>query len=156
MRYISTFLFCTALIGSVTACTAIIDVRGNVPAADRLEQIKPGQTTRAEVATLVGTPASKTTFGDNAWYYISSKIETYAFFDPEELERHVVEITFNPKSDIVESVRSLELKDGQEVRLVSRETPTAGKDMSVLEQLIGNFGRFSATDSRKRGTVPGQ
>ena len=32
--------------------------------------------------------------------------------------------------------------DLREVGMVDRTTPTAGKDLSVLDQLIGNLGRF--------------
>ena len=36
-----------------------------------------------------------------------------------------------------------ELEDGQEVAMVERETPTRGKELSLLQQLFGNLGRFN-------------
>ena len=30
--------------------------------------------------------------------------------------------------------------------MVDRETPTSGNEMSVLEQFLGNIGRFNPTD----------
>jgi outer membrane protein assembly factor BamE (lipoprotein component of BamABCDE complex) len=35
------------------------------------------------------------------------------------------------------------LDRAQEVSLVDRETPTAGSELTVLEQFIGNIGRFN-------------
>jgi hypothetical protein len=36
----------------------------------------------------------------------------------------------------------LDEEESQEVTLVSRQTPTAGHKLSILEQLLGNVGRF--------------
>ncbi|MCR6632186.1 MAG: outer membrane protein assembly factor BamE [Magnetospirillum sp.] len=38
------------------ACTPSVDLRGNLPAPERLTQITPGKTTRDEVQSLLGTP----------------------------------------------------------------------------------------------------
>lgn len=131
-----------ALLGATAACSPTIDARGNMPAPDRLAEIKPGRFTKSDVVALLGSPASTSVFGDDRWYYISSKMETFAFFKPEELERQVVVIDFD-KTGSVTSVRKLGLKDGHDVAISTRETPTAGRDMSVLEQLLGNVGKFN-------------
>ena len=135
-------LLATALLGAVAACTPTIDVRGNTPTPERLAEVKPGKVTRSDVSALLGTPSSTSTFGDENWYYISSKIETYAFYKPEEIERQVVSISFD-KSGVVKDVQTLTLKDGKVVDIQGRETPTAGRDMSILEQLLGNVGKFN-------------
>ena len=35
------------------------------------------------------------------------------------------------------------MDDANEVVLVERETPTSGSELSVIEQFIGNIGRFN-------------
>ncbi len=134
--------FVLALMGATSACEPVVDARGNYPAPERLAEIKPGRFTKADVTALIGTPATTSVFGDDRWYYISSKIETIAFLRPEELERQVIIIDFD-KTGTVADVHKLTLADGKDVTMVSRETPTAGRDLTVLEQLLGNVGKFS-------------
>jgi outer membrane protein assembly factor BamE (lipoprotein component of BamABCDE complex) len=44
---------------------------------------------------------------------------------------------------ILEEIGTLRGEDGQEVVLVSRETPTAGHELTLIEQIVGNIGRFN-------------
>lgn len=135
-------LLSAGLLASITGCTSTIDIRGNVPPPERLAEVKPGKMGKNDIISLLGTPSNTTTFGDSTWYYISSKFETYAFYKPEELERQVVEIDFD-KTGKVTDMKTLGLKDGKEIDLITRETPAPGRDLTVLEQLLGNVGRFS-------------
>ena len=43
----------------------------------------------------------------------------------------------------VKEIKRYGLKDGKQIAFVDRETPTRGKEMTVLEQLFGNLGRFN-------------
>jgi len=130
-----------------TACAPMVDLRGNNPMADSLEKIKVGETSQDEVMALLGTPSTTVTYGDEVWHYISSRTETVAFFAPEEKERKIVSIFFGPTNKVT-NVTILTLKDGKAVQTVSRETPTAGKELSVFEQLIGNVGKFSKDEKK--------
>lgn len=134
--------FAIALTLAAGACTPSVDLRGNLPTPESLAQIKPGKTTRDEVQALLGTPSTTATFGDESWQYISSRTETTAFFKPEVKERKVVSISFD-RSGVVKEVLERGLEDGIAVKAVDRETPTAGKELSILEQLVGNVGKFS-------------
>ena len=143
MRSLSArLILATALIGAAGACTPTIDARGNLPSAERLAEIKPGSFTKSDIQSLLGTPSNTSPFGDDTWYYISSKIETFAFFKPEELERLVVAIDFD-KTGKVTSIRKLGLAEGRDLQIATRETPTAGQELSLLQQLLGNVGKFS-------------
>jgi outer membrane protein assembly factor BamE (lipoprotein component of BamABCDE complex) len=130
------------LAAAAAACSPRIDVRGNLPNPDQLALVKPGDVNRDDVAAMLGTPSSTALFDDETWYYISSKTETVSFLSTKELERRIVAISFD-KNGTVKAVRELTLQDGKVVKPVERETPTAGNEMTVLEQLFGNIGRFS-------------
>ncbi|MGE5515844.1 MAG: outer membrane protein assembly factor BamE [Bacteroidota bacterium] len=134
--------FAIALSLFAGACTPTVDLRGNLPSPESLAQIQPGKTTRDEVQTLLGTPSTTATFGGESWQYISARTETTAFFKPEVKERKVVSISFD-RSGLVKDVLQRGLEDGVDVKAVERETPTAGKELSILEQLVGNVGKFS-------------
>lgn len=127
---------------SAAACTPTVDQRGNLPNPDMVQQIKPGKSTRDDVLNALGTPSTTMTYGGETWHYISARSETKAFFAPEFTERKVLSITFD-QNGVVRDLSAKGLEDGQDIQSVERITPTAGKELSILEQLIGNVGRFS-------------
>ena len=124
------------------SCAAEVQQHGNKPDTFLLEQIKIGQTSKPEVFSLLGSPSSVTMFEEEAWLYISSKRKQVAFFNPDELEREVVAITFNSKTDKVSNIFFAQKEDGVPVVISSKETPTSGHSMTVFEQMFSNVGRF--------------
>lgn len=130
-------------LSALAACETVIDVRGHVPDDESLSKIQVGLQKKSDVADLLGTPSSTAPFGDETWLYISRKTSTTAFFSPKVLEQQVVAIVFDD-TGTVSDVRRLDMADGKVVRHVARVTPSPGKELSFLEQLIGNVGRFNS------------
>ena len=150
---------CAAALIAVVACETVIDVRGFVPDDESLSKIQVGLQSKRDVGDLLGTPSSVSAFGDETWLYISRKTRTVAFFEPKLVEQHVVAIVFDDKG-LVSDVRKLELADGKVLRHVARVTPSPGKELSFIEQLIGNVGKFNtkgsaATAGGQGGGLPG-
>jgi outer membrane protein assembly factor BamE (lipoprotein component of BamABCDE complex) len=142
---------------ALAACQPTIDQRGNLPDEKKISAIEPGVTTKEAVSQLLGTPSSVSTFGDKTWYYISRRTEQTAFFNPQVLDQQVVVVAFD-EGDVVRNVQHLNLADSRPVDPSSRETPSAGKELSFVEQLLGNLGKFNAgTASRafKKGNDTG-
>lgn len=133
---------------SVSACSTTIDNHGNAPKPEQVEQIKPGKTTRDDIQALLGSPSSVSTYGDESWYYVSSRTATTSFFKPERLDQRVFGVVFDSQG-VVKTIVTRGMEDGENVQAVARETPTAGKELSVLEQLVGNVGRFSKDPAEK-------
>lgn len=142
-------LLAACLIVTATACTPIIEVRGNLPPPEQLEQIKVGTSTREDVQALLGTPSNITPFGEESWHYISAVTEREAFFEPVTKERKVVTVVFD-RAGTVRAVDNRGLEDGKNVVPAGRETPTAGKELTILQQLMGNVGRFSKPSGDKK------
>lgn len=130
------------LVLAVAACSPVIQNHGNKPPVGALEQIKPKEQGKADVLRLLGSPSSITMFEAETWLYISSKREQVAFFMPDELEREVVAIIFDAKTDKVANVIVATKEDGMPIEISSKETPTSGHSITLLEQLFGNIGRF--------------
>ncbi|MBF0168161.1 MAG: outer membrane protein assembly factor BamE [Alphaproteobacteria bacterium] len=149
MRKTSLFVALSVLV-LASACEPIVDVRGNLPNDEQLALIKPGDVNRDDVQAMLGTPSSVAVFDDETWYYISGKTEQTAFFKPKVTDRRVVAISFDT-SGKVKNVRQLGLNDGKAIKPVERVTPTAGNEMTFLEQIFGNVGRFS--DKTKPGKM---
>lgn len=130
------------LLAALSACAPIVNVRGQEPDPDALAAIAPGETTQRDVRQALGSPSTEGVFRTNVWYYMSERTETTAFFEPELLERKIVAIVFD-EGNVVEDVFTYTENDRQEVELVSRVTPTAGNELSLIQQLFGNVGRFA-------------
>lgn len=126
----------------VSACTPLVAVRGNLVEDKRLERVVVGVSNRESVLSSLGTPTVKPAFDDKTWLYIGEVTEQLAFFDPDIVDRRVLAIRFD-EEDRVSAIADYDEKSGKIVRFVSRETPTSGRELSVLEQIFGNIGRFS-------------
>ena len=120
-------------------------MRGHVLDPDALAQIQPGLQSREQVAEVLGTPTTVGTFDENRWFYISSRTESLAFFDPEVIEQKVVVVEFD-RAGIVKEITSYTKADAQDVDPVDRKTPTKGKTLSFFEQIFGNIGAFASPD----------
>ena len=119
-----------------------IDQRGNRPDEDQVVQISPGVDDKYRVAELIGTPSSISTFDDRTWYYISKRTETTAFFEPEVVDQQVLAISFT-EDGIVDNMRIYGQEDGRTIAYVDRITPTEGHELTIVQQLFGNLGRFN-------------
>jgi outer membrane protein assembly factor BamE (lipoprotein component of BamABCDE complex) len=128
-------------LAALSACQAQVSVHGNMPTMEELAVITPGQDDRDTVLDRLGTPSTLGTFQDDKWYYIGSKIETEAFFLPEEVDRQIMIVTFDDFG-VVEKTEFLGMADAIEVEPQSRITPTEGIEFTVWQQIFGNFGRL--------------
>ncbi len=127
---------------AVAACGPVTATRGNLVDNDRLDQIQVGQSNANDIFALLGTPTSVSTFDSRTWYYIGERTEQVAFFDPNITERRVLMIRFDEVGTVTE-LAELGPEDAIEVDPVGRETPTLGRQITILEQLLGNVGRFT-------------
>ena len=116
------------------ACGTRGTVRGNPPDEALLAQIQPGVQTKAQVASLLGTPSSTGTFDDNTWFYIGQHEVRDLWYPAEATKRDVVKIKFDD-SGRVASIETRDLDDGVEVALVERKTPTRGQQLTFLQQM---------------------
>ena len=131
---------------AAAGCSPVTATRGNLIDDDRFQRIAVGRSTANDVAAVFGSPTTVSTFDRRTWYYIGQRTEKVAFFDPEIVERRVVRVEFT-ETGIVAGIDDLDLDDAQTVELVERETPTLGRRLTVLEQLLGNFGRFNTPNT---------
>ena len=142
LKRIARLAVAAALVAGAAGCTPVYATRGNLIDDERLGRIEVGRSTVNDVAGLFGSPTTLSTFDQWTWYYIGQRTEKVAFFDPDIIESRVVRVEFT-ETGIVRAIDELDLNDAQTVELVERETPTLGRRLTVLEQLLGNFGRFN-------------
>ena len=156
-----------AIAGAVAlgGCAATVEQRGNLPPPDRIAEIHPGLT-KEQVVKILGTPSSMGVFNDNSWYYISRKTSQVSFFEPDVLDQQVFIVAFD-NNGVVRNVGHKTVADGKEIEPAPGATPAPGRELTFLEQIIGNVGRFNkggggggsgagetSTTERPNGPVP--
>ena len=142
MRALTVALLAGVVIGS-TACAPVQNQRGYVPNMDAIGSIEVGMDTKDMVSMKLGAPSTLATFGGDTWYYISAQVEQNAFFAPRAIERNIVAVEFNPEGKVA-GIQHYALADGRIVDFQTRETPTRGRTLSILQQFFnavpGNIG----------------
>lgn len=129
-------------------CTPVMETRGYLPNPVADSSIKIGQDTKTTILDRLGDPSTQATFGDDAWYYISSRQRRVAFFNPTVLDRRILAIHFD-KDGKVTDIKHYALQDGHIVAFETRQTPTRGHEVTFLQELfnatpgvpIGNAGQ---------------
>lgn len=127
---------------ALAACEPVRQTHGYVPAEAHIKRIAVGEDSRADVVSKIGRPSTTAAFENDEWYYIARTTQTRAFFAPEATEQKVMVISFDADGT-VSALDRYALEDGQVIDLVTRTTPTRGKRLTFLQQLLGNVGRFT-------------
>lgn len=156
MRRIASLALAGALLApalvALPGCDATFNQRGFAPTPGSVEKLEAGTQSREDVIRLVGSPSAVSTFNPNIWYFISETQESFAFLKPVITEQKVIQVTFN-ESGRIQAIKNYDLKDAENIAMVQRITPTSGKELTVLEQILGNVGKFNPAG--KNQTSPG-
>ncbi len=138
---------------SLGACTPTKNNHGNLVEDFRMAELTPGISTRTNVLKSLGSPTTIAPFDENTWYYIGQKMEKKGIFDPEVVNEKVVVVSFNDEG-IMQTMNEI-TKDRVDLPKVRRKTPTSGNDVTIMEQLLGNVGRFNKPTSNAARTAGG-
>ncbi len=148
---------------SLTSCSPNVETRGHIADPDWESQIQAGQATKDDVLAVMGSPSATSSFGDETWYYITTTRESYAFFKPKITEGNVVRVAFDADGRVNAIDRFTE-EQMRKFALSKRETPTEGHQLTMIEQMLGNLGRFNSPagggsgspTNPNRGRIPGR
>ena len=129
-----------AAVAAVTACAPVqryngypIDTTATAPAAPQV-----GVDTRDTVRTRFGTPSTTAVLEQNAWYYVSEVQSQVAFYTPHITDRRVMVVRFD--GETVSAVENYGIERGRLISYDTHATPTRGRELGILEQLLGNIG----------------
>lgn len=149
------FAVIAATLLSTAACAPITSFSGFQAIELDPKDVKVGTDTKSTVRGKLGSPSATSTFDANTWFYMNQVKQRVAFRSPQVVSRNVTAISFNKDSEAVESVNNYTLKDGKVIAFNGRETPTRGRELTILEQLLGNVGRGSMLPQNDEDTLPG-
>ena len=144
-------------LGAAAACAPVQTYSGFLPERNdvQIADPQPGVDTRSTVQQRFGTPSTTAVFDQTAWYYVSSVQEQVAFYTPETTERRVMVVRFS--GDTVSAVEKFGLERGRLVAYNDEVTPTRGRELGIIEQMLGNVGNTSPirTEDERQGGRPG-
>jgi outer membrane protein assembly factor BamE (lipoprotein component of BamABCDE complex) len=134
----------------LAACTPIEAQRGQIVTDQEISQLKIGTTAKPEVTALLGTPTTVDPFDDKLWYYMGEDTKQIGIHPPVPTQRRVLALRFDDSGTLVEQ-KLLTKDDGQQIAMAPGETPVVTAQRTMVQQLIGNVGRFSdqGADSKK-------
>jgi outer membrane protein assembly factor BamE (lipoprotein component of BamABCDE complex) len=127
-------------LGAAAACSQVQTYSGFRPERNDVELPDPqvGVDTRATVQQRFGSPSTTAVFDQTAWYYVSSTQERVAFYTPHITDRRVMVVRFD--GDTVAAVEKYGMERGRIVAYNDEVTPTRGRELGILEQILGNIG----------------
>lgn len=146
---------CFAILAlTLGACNPTLRTHGYIATEDKPQAIEENSDTKASILARLGNPSVKSTFDEDTWYYLTSVRQRLAYLRPLTEERTITAVTFNSDGQ-VEKVAEYGIENGQYVNYVDRETPTRGRELSVLEQIFGTIGRLPAQQLGGNTDIPG-
>lgn len=129
---------CSLVLG---ACTPVTSYQGFQAVEANPAEVQVGVDSKSTVLERLGTPSATAPLDQNTWFYISQISDAVAFRQPVVRRRDVVAIAFNNEDEKVASVKTYSLKDGHVIDYNDNKTPTRGRELSVLEQILGTIGQ---------------
>lgn len=134
------FLLATAALAG--GCAPTVTTHGHRLDAARVAEVRPGVTSREEVARLLGSPSSTGALDGQTWYYVMQKTERRSFYQAKVAAQDVVRIDFD-QSGVVSAVNERGLEMARAVDPAPEKTRTMGNELTVVQQFLGNIGRFN-------------
>ena len=125
----------------VTACAPTIATRGNLIEDEQITKVKTGFHTRSDVMRYMGSPTTTAPFDDHVWYYIGQETSKKGILDPKVTSERIVMVTFDDDG-VVQTIEDIDAQR-MDVALSRARTQTHGNDYTVMQQLLGNLGRFN-------------
>lgn len=123
--------------GVMSGCsTAEVLQQGYVLDEDALA-LTPVGSSREQVLLSLGTPSTTATFdNDEVFYYISqTRVRPVAFMKPRLVEQSILAVYFDAEGRVAR-IANYTLQDGRVFDTISRTTPTGGRDLTFLGQLL--------------------
>jgi len=133
----------------LAACSPIVATRGNLISPAKFQQVHAHTSTRSDVLQFWGPPTTASTFDSNVWYYIGETTAQKGIFAAEVRKRRMIRVKFDAaNNDSVTEIADLDPKQAKNVALVGRTTPS-GKEFTVVQQFIGNLGKYNTSAEKK-------
>lgn len=133
----------TLVLIATSACTPMLETHGNFLQAHTIQSVQVNTDTRVDVVKKLGSPTTIAPFDDKVWYYLGQKMVKKGIFDSKVDEERIVMVQFNEEGTVaaINNVKA----DRLDIPLSNGKTHTGGNEVTVLQQLLGNLGKFNGS-----------
>lgn len=139
----------------LAACSPTVAERGNMLEDYQLREVTAGVSTRSDVLRALGSPTTRSPFDDNAWYYIGQETKKKGILDPKITKERIVEVKFAEDGTLA-SLRELPKGAHLDIPIERSKTTTYGNEVTIMQQMLGNVGRFNKEQGKSSPTDLGQ
>ena len=134
-----------------TGCTKIRDHQGYLADETLLASVQPGVDNRESVMSTLGRPTFVGQFDANDWYYVSRTTRNLAFNMPKPKEQTVLRVRFDANGNVA-AVDRKGMEQVASINPSNDETPTLGREKSLIEELFGNIGAVGSAGQNSSTT----
>ena len=140
--FIFNIVICLSVCFTLFGCSKIVEQNGILPSSENLQKLQIGVSSREEVKKIIGEPLIIDIQNGESWIYFGQTIEKIAFFEPKLSNRKVILISFGNKK--LKNIEYFSIKDSKIFDINSKKVLSGGRKLTVLQQIFGNIGNFSA------------
>jgi outer membrane protein assembly factor BamE (lipoprotein component of BamABCDE complex) len=116
-------------------CNTQVITHGAVISQNQLDLIPVGSS-KDQVLLALGSPSTVGAFDNEVYYYISqTNQKKMAYQKPRLVDQRVLAVYFD-EENIVAQVANYGIQDGKVFDFISRTTPTTGRDLTFLGQIL--------------------
>lgn len=127
---------------SLIGCAPVTKNHGNMVKDYQIERIQSGNHTKQSILKILGSPSTKDPFNENVWYYIGQTTEKYGIARPEIVEQKILIVRFDENGKVL-NAKAMSPETMEDLSIVDKKTPTGGTEKNLLEEFLGNLGRFN-------------
>lgn len=138
MSAVRILLFCLAA-AALSACDRPLTTSGTYLTDSQTQAIGVGTSLEALVE-LYGPPSYTSPVDPSLVAYIGTRLENRIFQQPRPVDRRIVALDM--RGGLVRDLALIDLRDGRQITPSPARTPTNGRTITLVEELLGNIGRF--------------
>ena len=112
----------------------------------KLQEVKISHTTEQNIINRLGRPTTQSIFGPKTYFYMEQKYQQFGFWKPRLIEQMITAFEFDSQNFLVK-VGCYHISDANNVQYDPDYILIKGNKMPILEQLIGNVGKYYPTTS---------
>ena len=127
-------------------CSSNIETKGYQFDKESLDKIIPQKSNYEEVLSLMGSPTVAAIYGEPKFFYIQQLYKSKPMTNPYVIDQKIIEISFR-QDRLVNSIKEYKMSNMQELEFKNKTTYLPGNQIGVLEQFLGNIGRYNNTSN---------
>jgi outer membrane protein assembly factor BamE (lipoprotein component of BamABCDE complex) len=135
------FIMLSVIAFVISSCSNEIENKGYVTKFSDFDKVQVGQT-KEQIASILGSPTVVSNVGEEVWIYAGSEVTKESFFKPKVKTYNAYKIKFN-KNGLVEDISTKNKENMNKIAVAEETTETGGNEVTFIQQLLGNLGRYN-------------